>query len=104
MSGESLPEGSHAGRGSDLAHCALTGYRPTVPFARLGVCARTHEGDAVNREAQIATMLTVAFAFAFLGWAIVYLASTPAPHKDDANRTRFRRWFAAATHRLLKAR
>ena len=33
----------------------------------------------MNREAQIATMLTVSFAFAFLGWAIVYLASAPVP-------------------------
>jgi hypothetical protein len=50
-------------------------------------------------------MLTVSFAFAFLGWAIVYLASAPVdPHKDDANRTRFRKWFSAVTHRLLKAR
>jgi hypothetical protein len=68
-------------------------------------CARAHGGDAVNREAQIATMLTVSFALAFLGWALVPLASAPVhPHKDDVNRTRFRRWLIAATHRLLKAR
>ena len=37
----------------------------------------------MNREAQTATMLTVAFAFAFLGWALVYLASAPTkPHED----------------------
>jgi hypothetical protein len=59
----------------------------------------------MNREAQIATMLTVSLALAFLGWAVVYLASAPVhPHKDDASRTRFKRWLAAATHRLLKAR
>jgi len=61
--------------------------------------------DAVNREAQITSVLILSFAVAFLGWAIVYVASAPIhPHKDDANRTQIRRWLAAATHRLLKAR
>jgi hypothetical protein len=62
-------------------------------------------GDAVNREAQITTVLILGFAFAFLGWAIVYPASAPIhPHKDEANRSQFRRWLAATMHRLLKAR
>jgi hypothetical protein len=61
--------------------------------------------DAVNREAQITSVLILSFAVAFLGWAIVYLASAPIrPHKDDATRTQFRRWLAATTHRLLRAR
>jgi hypothetical protein len=61
--------------------------------------------DAVNREAQITSVLILSFAVAFLGWAIVYLASAPIrPHKDDATRTQFRRWLAATTYRLLKAR
>jgi len=49
--------------------------------------------------------MILGFAVAFLGWAIVYLAPAPIrPHKDDATRTQFRRWLAATTHRLLKAR
>jgi len=59
----------------------------------------------MNREAQAATVLILAFALTFLGWGVVYLASAPThPHKDDATRTRFRRWLAATMHRLLKAR
>ena len=59
----------------------------------------------MNKEAQFAIMLAVSFAVTLIGWAIVYLASAPIhPHKDDANRTQFRRWLAATTHRLLKAR
>jgi hypothetical protein len=46
----------------------------------------------VNREAQITTVLILGFAVAFLGWAIVYLASAPVhPHEDDATWTPFRR-------------
>jgi hypothetical protein len=51
----------------------LTEYQPSallIQPANFGP-----EGDAVNREAQIATMLTVSFAVAFVGWAVVYLAS-----------------------------
>jgi len=87
------------------ARLLLTEYQPSallIQPANLGP-----EGDAVNREAQIATMLTVSFAVAFVGWAVVYLASAPArPHKDDerATRTQFLRWLAATRHRLLKAR
>ena len=60
----------------------------------------------MNREAQTATMLTLAFAFAFLGWALVYLASTPTkPHEDRRHApSRFRRWLDATRHQLLKAR
>ena len=33
-------------------------------------------------------MLTVGFAVAFLGWALVHLASSPSyPHKDDRRAT-----------------
>jgi hypothetical protein len=61
--------------------------------------------DQVKREAQITTVLVLGFTFAFLGWAVVYLASAPIhPHQDDATRSLFRRWLAAAKHRLLKAR
>ena len=72
--------------------------------ARALLIERDGAKDAVNREAQITSVLILGFAVAFLGWAIVYLASAPIhPHKDDANRTQFRRWLAATTHRLLKA-
>jgi len=59
----------------------------------------------VNKEAQFTTMLIVAFAAAFVGWAVVHLASAPShPHKDDHRASRFRRWLSAALYRLLKAR
>jgi hypothetical protein len=60
---------------------------------RHGRCSLSVWGyDAVNREAQITSVLILGFTVAF------------HPHKDDANRTQFRRWLAATTHRLLKAR
>jgi hypothetical protein len=31
----------------------------------------------VNKEAQLATLLIAGFAVAFVGWAVVYLASSP---------------------------
>jgi hypothetical protein len=40
----------------------------------------------VNREAQIATVLIIGFALAFLGWAMVYLASAPNPYQGHPNR------------------
>jgi hypothetical protein len=59
----------------------------------------------MNKEAQLATMLFVSLAIAFVGWGVVYLASAPShPHKDDHRVTGFRRWLAAARHRLLEAR
>jgi nucleoid DNA-binding protein len=62
--------------------------------------------NAMNREAQTATMLTLAFVFAFLGWALVYLASAPTNPYDDRRPTasRFRKWLDATRHRLLKSR
>ena len=43
----------------------------------------------MNKEAQLATMLTIGFAVALFGWALVYLASAPtsptrrpAPHRE----------------------
>ena len=57
----------------------------------------------MNREAQIATVLIVAFASAFLGWAMVYLASN-ADHPYKGTPTGFRSRLASAAHRLLKAR
>ena len=39
-------------------------------------------------KAQLAIMLTTGFAVAFMGWAVVYLASPP----DRVTRSRFRRW------------
>jgi hypothetical protein len=62
---------------------------------------------AVNREAEIASLLISGFAVAFFGWAILHLASLPShPHNDDQRATgsRFRRWLDATRHRLLKAR
>ena len=60
----------------------------------------------MNREAQLATMLTVALAFALFGWALVYLASAPTPPHDVRRPTasRFRKWLDTTRHRLLKAR
>jgi hypothetical protein len=60
----------------------------------------------VNKEAQLATMLTVAFAVALFGWALVYIASSPShPNKNQhATASRFRRWLDAVRLRLLKAR
>jgi hypothetical protein len=59
----------------------------------------------MNREAQITSVLILGFAVAFLGWAVMYLASAPVhPYDEDANRPRFLRWLAAMTHRLLKGR
>jgi hypothetical protein len=48
----------------------------------------------VNKEAQLATMLTVGFMVALFGWALVYLASSPShPNKNQrATASRFRRW------------
>jgi hypothetical protein len=81
------------------------GRRRLSESDRLALLNRARRVEAVNREAQITTVLILGFAFAFLGWAIVYLSSAPIyPHKDDATRSPFRRWLAAATHRLLKAR
>ena len=41
----------------------------------------------VNKEAQLATMLTIAFAVALFGWALVYLASAPThPHESARHR------------------
>jgi hypothetical protein len=58
-------------------------------------------------KVQLATLLTVGFAVAFIGWAVVYLASFPShPDKDDqlATRSQFRSWLSAMRHRLLTAR
>ena len=62
-------------------------------------------GTSVNREAQIASMLIVAFAVAFVGWALVQLASAPI-YKDDQRPTasRLRRWLLAAFDRSQKGR
>jgi hypothetical protein len=39
---------------------------------------------AVNREAEIASLLISGFGVAFFGWALVHLASSPShPNKDD---------------------
>ena len=49
-------------------------------------------------KAQLATLLTVGSAVAFIGWAVVYLASFPGhPDKDDqlATRSQFRSWLRA---------
>jgi hypothetical protein len=61
----------------------------------------------VNKEAQLATLLIAGFAVAFVGWAVVYLASSPIhTHKDDQGDTRrqYRKWLSAMRHRLLTAR
>ena len=61
---------------------------------------------AVNREAEIASLLISGFGVAFFGWALVHLASSPShPNKDDrrATESRFRRWLDATRHPLLKA-
>ena len=61
----------------------------------------------MNREAQIATMLTVGFAVALLGWAMLHLSSpTHHPNKDNrrGSRTRLRSWLVATRDKLLKAR
>jgi hypothetical protein len=57
-------------------------------------------------EAQIGTMLTMAFAVALFGWALVHIASSPTyPHEDHRpTGSRFRRWLNATRYRLLKAR
>jgi hypothetical protein len=55
----------------------------------------------VNKEAQLATMLTIGFAVALSGWALVYLASAPT-HPHDIRRptaSRFRKWLDATRHR-----
>ena len=41
----------------------------------------------MNKEAQLATMLTIGFAVALFGWALVYLASAPT-HPHDVRRHR----------------
>ena len=59
----------------------------------------------MNREAQIATVLTVRFAAAFVGWALVHLASSPShPRKYDQRGppSRFRKWLDATTRRLAQ--
>jgi hypothetical protein len=63
-------------------------------------------GVNMNKEAQFTTMLILASALAFVGWALVYLASTPShPNKNQrATASRFRKWLDAVRHRLLKAR
>ena len=51
-------------------------------------------------KAQLATLLTVGFAVAFIGWAVVYLASFPGhPDKNDqlATRNQFRSWLPTST-------
>jgi hypothetical protein len=58
-------------------------------------------GSSVNKEAQLATMLTIGFAVALSGWALVYLASAPT-HPHDVRRptaSRFRKWLDATRHR-----
>src|SRR5262249_50026944 len=76
--------------------------------AKIQTPSRTTTTTAMTANSngrQITTVLILGFAVAFLGWAIVYLASAPVhPHEDDAIWTPFRRWLAGATHRLLKAR
>jgi hypothetical protein len=59
----------------------------------------------VNREAQLATMVTVAFAVALFGWVLVYIASAPIP-KDDQRPapSRLRRWLHAAYGRSQEGR
>ena len=55
----------------------------------------------MNREAQLATMLTVGFAVALFGWALVHLASAPI-YKDDQrpSASRLRRWLLAVIDTL----
>ena len=70
--------------------------------------AQSRDGimKAVNREAEIASLLISGFGVAFFGWALVHLASSPShPNKDDrrATESRFRRWLDATRHPLLKA-
>ena len=47
--------------------------------------------DAVNREAQITTVLILGFAVASLGWAVVYLASAPV-HSHKSGRRLLTMW------------
>jgi hypothetical protein len=72
--------------------------------APLKSIAASAPDDAVNREAQIATMLMVGFAVALFGWALVHIASSPTPPHEVRRRTgsRFRRWLDATRHRLLR--
>ena len=60
----------------------------------------------MNKEVQLTTMLIFASAIAFVGWGVVYLASSPThPNKNQrAAASRFRKWLDAMRHRLLKAR
>ena len=60
----------------------------------------------VITKAQLAILFGTGFAVAFMGWAVVYLASSPkSPNKNDQRtRSRFRRWLRAMLHRLLTAR
>ena len=59
----------------------------------------------MNKEAQLATMLTIGFAVALFGWALVYLASAPTYPHDVRRPTASRlKWLDATRHRLLKAR
>jgi hypothetical protein len=75
------------------------GWLPMQPIVSNMSCS-------VNKEAQLATMLTIGLAVALFSWALVYLASAPTyPH--DVRRptaSRFRKWLDATRHRLLKAR
>jgi hypothetical protein len=59
----------------------------------------------MNKEAQLATMLSIGFAVAFFGWGLVHLASAPF-HEDDQrpSASRLRRWLLAAYDRMQKAR
>ena len=50
----------------------------------------------MNKEAQLATMLTIAFAVALFGWALVYLASAPTHPHDVRRATRVAIGAAAA--------
>ena len=47
----------------------------------------------MNKEAQLATMLTIGFAVALFGFALVYLASSPShPNKNQhVTASRFRK-------------
>jgi hypothetical protein len=88
----------HAGEGAKLIYANMR-FCPQCERRRSSFC----RCDEVNREAQIATVLIVGSAAAFVGWAIVYLASAPTqPYKG--RRTGLRRLLSSAAHRLFKAR
>ena len=60
----------------------------------------------MNKEAQLATLLTIGLAVALFGWALVYLASSPShPSKNKrATASQFRRWLDAVRQRSLNTR